>query len=168
MNDTIRWKTLSFNLGLLPARTRSTVRAARGRSTLSGYVLAPGNKYKMYEIPFSKMSQPRLGATWAYNGATRSTQLRDVQPGGQLRCRAPRHGTATSATTINAHFDANGVLFGTTPVASSSGKLFVDDLTPRHVDEFLLGTAQAVRRHWSAAALRPLPQGQPLLGRHQQ
>ena len=37
-------------------------------STLSGYVGSPGTKYKMYEIPFSKMMQPRLGATWAYDG----------------------------------------------------------------------------------------------------
>ncbi len=35
---------------------------------MSGYVAAPGNKYKMYEIPFSKMLQPRVSTTWAYNG----------------------------------------------------------------------------------------------------
>ena len=34
------------------------------------------------------------------------------------------------------------MLFATVPVGSSSGKLFVDDLTPRTVDEFLIGTAR--------------------------
>ena len=46
------------------------------------------------------------------------------------------------ATTINSHFDANGVLFGSTNVASSSGKLFVEDMTPRTIDEVIVGTAR--------------------------
>ena len=37
-------------------------------STLSGFTLSLGTKYKMFELPFKKMIQPRLGATWAYNG----------------------------------------------------------------------------------------------------
>ena len=60
------------------------------------------------------------------------------------------------------------MLFGSVPVGSSSGKLFVDDMTPRTIDEFLLGTARQLARSWSARALRPVPRGQPLLGGHQQ
>ena len=35
-------------------------------------------------------------------------------------------------------------------VGSSSGKLFVDDMTPRTTDEFLLGTAKQLGSRWSA------------------
>ena len=48
------------------------------------------------------------------------------------------------ATTINAYFDATGRLFGTDNIASSSGKLFVSDLTPRTTDEWLAGTARTI------------------------
>ena len=48
-------------------------------------------------------------------------------------------------TFIDNHFDANGVLFAAVPVDSSSGKLFVDDLTPRTIDEYVVGTRPAVR-----------------------
>ena len=36
------------------------------------------------------------------------------------------------------------MLFAAVPVGSSSGKLFVDDMTPRTVDEFLVGTARQI------------------------
>ena len=45
----------------------------------------PIAQYKMYEIPWSKMMQPRLGATWAYNGKdTVYASYATLQPGGQL------------------------------------------------------------------------------------
>ncbi len=46
---------------------------------------------------------------------------------------------------VGAYFDASGVLFATDPVAASSGKLFVDDLTPRTVNEFLAGSPHPAR-----------------------
>jgi len=42
------------------------------------------------------------------------------------------------------------VLFATDPLAASSGKLFVPDMTPRRIDEFLLGTSRQFGEHWSA------------------
>jgi len=42
------------------------------------------------------------------------------------------------------------VLLAAEPVASSSGKLFVPDMTPRRVDEFLLGTARTLAPRWTA------------------
>jgi hypothetical protein len=44
--------------------------------------------------------------------------------------------------TIQAFFDETGTLYGSGTLPSSSGKLFVDDLTPRRTDEFLVGTAR--------------------------
>jgi hypothetical protein len=56
------------------------------------------------------------------------------------------------ATTINAYFDASGVLFATQPVKGSSGKLFVPDMTPRTTTEYLVGTAKQFNQKLSGRA----------------
>jgi hypothetical protein len=103
----------------------------------------------MYDIPFSKMIQPRVGATWAYNG--RDTLFVSYARYNPSASSLPRAASwdRNLATTINAHFDANGVLFGVSPEAASSGKRFVDDMTPRRVDEFLAGTSMQFNGQWS-------------------
>ena len=151
VNDTIRWRNWSFNAGVLASNDTLYGQGLReDASTLSGFVLAPGNKYRMYEIPFSKLIQPRAGATWAYNG--RDTLYGSYARYNPAASSLPRAASwdRNVATTIQAHFDATGQLFATTPVASSSGKLFDDDLTPRRVDEFLVGTARELGPQWSA------------------
>jgi hypothetical protein len=150
VNDAIRWRDWSFNAGIVASNDTLYGQGLReDSSTISGYVLAPGNKYKMLEIPFSKLIQPRLGATWGYNG--RDTIYGSYARYNPAASSLPRAASwdRSLATTIQAHFDVNGVLFATTPVAASSGKLFVDDLTPRRVDEFLLGTARQLRGNWT-------------------
>lgn len=156
INDTIRWNRWSFNVGLLASNdTLYGQGLNEDGSTLSGYVLSTatdtgGRQYKMYEIPWSKMIQPRLGATWAYNGNdTVFASYARYYPAASSLPRAASW-DRNLATTIQAHFDANGVLFATTPIASSSGKLFVDDLTPRTVDELLAGTARQINSRWTA------------------
>jgi hypothetical protein len=120
-------------------------------STLSGYASAPGNRYKMYEIPFRRMIQPRLGATWAYNSRdTVYASFARFNPAASSLPRAASWDRNLIGTFIDAHFDANGVLFAAVPVASSSGKLFVENMTPRRVDEFLAGTARHINDQWSA------------------
>ena len=151
VNDTIRLDNWSFNLGVLASQDTLYGQGLReDSSALSGYVLAPGNKYRMHEIPFGKLIQPRLGATWAYNG--RDTLYASYARYNPATSSLPRAASwdRNLATTIQAHFDASGVLFATTPIASSSGKLFVDDLTPRRVDEFLAGTARQLNPSWTA------------------
>jgi hypothetical protein len=152
VNDTIRWRDWTFNAGLLASRDLLYGQGLReDGSTLSGFVLAPGNKYRMYEIPFSKMLQPRLGATWAYNGSdTVYASFATYHPAASSLPRAASWDRNLIGTFIDAHFDANGVLFAAVPVGSSSGKLFVDDLTPRTYDEYLAGTAQQLSDRWSA------------------
>jgi hypothetical protein len=152
LNDTIRWKNWTFNAGLLASNDTLYGQGLReDSSTLSGFVAAPGNKYKMYEIPFSRMLQPRLGATWAYNGTdTVFASYAKYNPAASSLPRAASWDRNLIGTFIDAQFDANGVLFATVPVGSSSGKLFVDDLTPRTVNEFLLGTARQLSSSWTA------------------
>ena len=104
----------------------------------------------MYEVPFSKMLQPRLGATWAYNG--KDTVYASYATYNPAASSLPRAASwdRNLAVTINAYFDQNGVLFGTDPLASSSGKLFVPDLTPRTIYETLVGTSKQFNNQWSA------------------
>ena len=138
-------------------------------STLSGYVSAPGNKYKMYEIPFSKMIQPRLGVTWAYDGKdTVYASYARYNPSASSLPRAASWDRNLVGTFVDVHFDQNGVAFAAVPVGSSSGKLFVDDLTPRTVNEYLVGHRARAGAALDRPPLRPLPEGHALLGGHQQ
>jgi hypothetical protein len=154
VNDTIRWKDWAFNLGVLASRDTLYGQGLReDGSTLSGYVLAPGNKYKMYEIPFSKMIQPRIGATWAYNGTdTVFASYARYNPAASSLPRAASWDRNLIGTFIDNHFDASGVLFAAVPVNSSSGKLFVDDLTPRTIDEYVVGGARQFGRRLTSRA----------------
>jgi hypothetical protein len=150
LNDSIQIHDWTINLGLLASNDTLYGQGLReDSSTLTGYVRAPGNKYKMYEVPFSKMIQPRASVTWAYNQKdTVYASFARYNPAGSSLPRAASW-DRNLAVTINAYFDQNGVLFATDPLASSSGKLFVEDLTPRRVDEYLVGTARSFTPAWS-------------------
>ena len=153
-NDTIRWRDWTFNAGIVASNDTLFGQGLQEDSSkpLTGYVAKPGVKYEMYDIPFSRMIQPRLATTWAYNG--RDTVFASYATYNPAASSLPRAASwdRNLATTINAHFDANGVLFGSTNVASSSGKLFVEDMTPRTIDEVMIGTARLVGNRWSTRA----------------
>ncbi len=152
VNDAIRVKNWTFNAGVLASNDRLYGQGLRvDAAALSGFVSAPGNKYKMYELPFSKMIQPRLGATWAYNGNdTVFASYARYNPAVSSLPRAASWDRALTGLLVDVHFDANGALFASVPRGSSSGKLFVDDLTPRTVNEALFGTARQFSSRWSA------------------
>jgi hypothetical protein len=123
-----------------------------GQTTLSGYVLSPGTIYKMYEIPADKMIQPRLGATWAYNGNdTVYASYAKYTPAASSLPRAASW-ARNLAVTINAYFDQNGVLYAVAPNASSTGKLFVPNMTPRTTQEFVAGTSRQVNQSLTGRA----------------
>ena len=76
-------------------------------STLSGYVVSPGNQYQMYTIPFSKTLQPRLGATWAYNGKdTIYASYARYVPAASSLPRAASWARNPQRSSIDAYFDA--------------------------------------------------------------
>lgn len=143
-NDTIRAGRWTFNLGLITSKdTLYGQDLKNDSSALSGYTFSRGSKYEMYELGFKKMIQPRLGATWAYNGAdTVYAGFAQYKPAASSLPRAASWSRNLAGARYDAYFDQNGVLFAAVPVASSSGKLFQDDLDPRRTDEFLLGTAK--------------------------
>jgi len=152
VNDTIQWNNWSFNLGVLASEDTLFGQGLReDSSTLSGFVAAPGNRYEMYKVPFEKMIQPRLGTTWAYNGKdTVYASYARYSPAASSLPRAASWDRNLIGTFIDVHFDASGVAFAAVPVGSSSGKLFVEDMTPRRIDEFVVGTARQLNANWSA------------------
>jgi hypothetical protein len=152
LNDTIKWRNLTFNVGVLLSKDTLYGQGLRDDSaTVSGYVSAPGNKYTMYEVPFSKMIQPRLGVTWAYNGKdTVYGSYARYTPSASSLPRAASWDRNFIGTFVDVHFDQNGISYAAVPVGSSSGKLFVADMTPRRIEEFLVGTARELAPRWTA------------------
>ena len=169
-NDTIRWKNWTFNAGLLASNDTLYGQGLReDKSALSGFVAAPGNKYNMYEIPFSKMLQPRLGRDVGVQRPRHHLrQLRQVQPGGQFA--APRRIVGSQP---DRHLHRRAVRCQRRAVRHRAGRLVVGQAVRGRPDA---ANGQRVpRRHGAAvelgvdgAALRALPQGQPFLGRHEQ
>ncbi len=151
-NDQIRWRNLTINAGLLASEDTLYGQGLKNDdTTISGYVSAPGNKYRMYTIPFHKMLQPRVGVTWAYDGKdTIFANYAKYNPAASSLPRAASWDRNLQGTFIDASFDQNGALFDARARGSSSGKLFVQDMTPHTVEEFLIGTAQQVTPRFSA------------------
>jgi hypothetical protein len=144
-NDTISWNSWTFNVGAVVSN--DTLFGQGLQPSSSGFVLATaldskGRKYEEYDVPFSKMIQPRVSATWAYNDKdTIFVSYARYNPAASSLPRAASWDRNLEKTQ-NADFDANGNLFAVESVSSSTGKLFVPDMTPRRYDEWLAGTAR--------------------------
>lgn len=151
LNDTIRWNDWTFDVGVLLSRDTLFGQGLReDESTISGYVAAPGNKYEMYQTGFGKMIQPRVGATWAYDPqGTVYASFARYNPAASSLPRAASWDRNLTAQFIDAHYDANGILFASELDEGSSGKLFQPDMTPRRINEFLAGTARQLNDRWS-------------------
>lgn len=153
LQDTIRLADWTFNVGVVLSNDELYGQGLRENSAnVSGFELSPGTKYKMYEVDFEDQIQPRLGAVWAYNG--RDTVFANYARYNPAASSLPR--AASWARNLRAEirgfFDEDGVLLGTTPVAASSGKFFQEDLDPRSVDEYVIGTARQIDSRWTARA----------------
>jgi hypothetical protein len=145
-NDTIRAGRWTFNLGAVASKDTLYGQDLKDDpSTISGYTFSRGTKYTMYELGFGKMLQPRLGATWAYNGEdTLYAGYAQYKPSASSLPRAASWSRSLAGARYDTYFDQNGVLFAAVPVAASAGKLFQSDLSPKTTDEYLLGTARRI------------------------
>jgi hypothetical protein len=119
---------------------------------VSGFALAPGHKYEMYEIDWDEMLSPRLGATWAYDdrGTVYASLARYYPAASSLSRAASWDRNLRSERQV--FFDQNGNFLGSQALAASSGKFFDDDLDPRSIDEYIVGTARQVNSRWSGRA----------------
>jgi hypothetical protein len=152
-NDMIRWNTWTFNLGLIASQDDLYGQGLKEAATLSGFTASPGTEYKMYQVPFKKMLQPRLSVVKAVNGTdTVYASFAQYNPAASSLPRAASWDRNLVGTFIDAHFDANGVLFATQTVGSSTGKLFQKDMDPRRVDEYMIGSSMQLSDRWSARA----------------
>lgn len=153
-NDSMQWNNWSFNAGVMFSNDILYGQGLKeDSSTVSGYVASIGTKYKMYEIDWDKQIQPRLGATWAYNGLdTVYLSYARYNPAVSSLPRAASWDRNTIGLLMEAYFDAQGNLIGSFPRGSSTGKLFQEDMNPRYTDEYLLGTAQQITPRWAARA----------------
>lgn len=151
INDSIKLPRLTLNLGvLLSSDTLYGQGLRRKAGTVSGFERDKFSKYKMYELDFQDMIQPRLGAVWAYDGAnTIYANFARYMPAASSLPRAASW-ARNLATLINVYFDQNGRFIGSTPEAASSGKWFQENMDPRTVDEYLLGTSRELGKGWSA------------------
>jgi len=143
LNDSIRLANWTFNAGVLASNDSLYGQGLAPADNIAGWVASPGTKYKMYEFPFKDMIQPRLGATYAYNGTdTVYASFARYNPEANSDARAASWDRSFITRTVTAYFDQNGVLMGTAPVAGSSGKLWVPGTKPPEIREYLLGTAR--------------------------
>ena len=142
VNDTIRMNNWSFNLGVLASSDTLYGQGLKKADNVAGFVASPGTKYKMHTFDFGDMIQPRLGATWAYDGSnTVWTSYARYHPAANSDARAASWDRNLQSERF-AYFDANGKLIGTEANASSSGKWWQEGIKPPHIDEYMIGTAR--------------------------
>ncbi|MCQ8877448.1 carboxypeptidase regulatory-like domain-containing protein [Pseudoalteromonas shioyasakiensis] len=145
INDTIEYGDWTYNVGVLISQDTLYGQGLSEKSgTVSGYELAPGNKYEMHQTDWTDMIQPRLGATWTYSEEDSVfANFSIYNPEASSLARAASWDRNTRAE-IEVEFDAAGNAFYAEPRQGSSGKVFADDLTPRRITEFTLGTTKYV------------------------
>ena len=150
LNDVIRMNSWTFNVGVLASNDTLYGQGLREADNIAGFVAAPGVKYKMHNVPFSEMIQPRLGATWAYNGSdTVYASAARYNPAANSDARAASWDRNLVANQ-NVYFNEQGQLIGVTPVQSSSGKWFQEGIRPRQTWEYMIGSGQQLTAAWSA------------------
>ena len=143
LNDRIQWGTFTLNAGAMVSQDQLFGQGLRNApGTLSGYAVAPGQRYLEHEIKFKETLQPRLGLTWNYQGQdTVYANYARFVPATTSLSRAASWARNLTAT-VNVYFDANGNYLDKATETSSTGKLFVPGLKPRHTDEYLLGSTR--------------------------
>ena len=154
INDTIRYDNWTFNVGLMFSNDQMFGEGLRENpANPSGFELATGNRYKMYEIDWDEMISPRLGVTRSLQDGRASAYASYARyyPAASSLPRAASWARNLQRE-IRAYFDAAGDFIGVDPIRSSSGKFFDDGLDPRSIDEYILGYSRQFGSSWTAKA----------------
>ncbi len=144
INDTITRGDWTYNIGVLISNDVLYGQGLRPNpdNPVTGLEVAPGNPYKMYEVDWQDMIQPRLGVSWDYSeSASVYANYAKYNPPASSLARAASW-DRNLRPIVDAYFDENGDWIYGQERASSSGKWFQDGLEPRYVDEYLVGTVQ--------------------------
>ena len=141
INDTIETGPWTINIGAVVSKDILYGQGlANDSSTLSGYVLSPGTKYKMYTTDWGKMIQPRLGVNYDYSDTVELyANYARYHPSASSLARAASWDRNILGKRTEYNFDANGNFLNAEPIGGSSGKLFVPDMDPRYINEYLIG-----------------------------
>jgi hypothetical protein len=145
VNDTIVHGDFTYNVGVLISNDILYGQGLKENSnTPSGFELAPGHKYEMYEVDFADMIQPRLGITWAYSDEdTVFANYSTYNPDTTSLARAASWARNTQRTKV-VYFDQSGSYIGDTDASGSSGKFFQPNMKPRRTDEITIGATKAI------------------------
>lgn len=140
INNTVRFGDISLDIGMLVSEDvlyGQGLRSAPG--TYSGYVVEPGTKYRMYTIEWRDMIQPRIGASYDPSDAmTLFVNFARYNPEASSLARAASWDRNTRAR-IRVLFDQAGNVIEHEPYPGSSGKVFQQGVTPRRIDEWVVG-----------------------------
>ena len=144
LNDTISIGDWTYNVGVMLSNDilygQGLAPAPSGTNPITGFVQSPGTPYKMYEVDFKDMIQPRLGVNWDYSDrGSVYANFAKYNPSASSLARAASW-DRNLRNTVEVDFDATGAFIESEAVASSSGKWFDDGLDPRFTNEFLVGT----------------------------
>jgi len=153
INDTIEDGDLTYNLGVLISNDILYGQGLRKNSAnVSGFELAPGEKYEMYNVDWKDMIQPRLGVTWSYDGEnTLFANYAMYMPEASSLARAASWARNTRSA-LDVDFDINGDFIESEPRAGSSGKFFQEGIKPRQIQEITFGTTRQIDDEWYVRA----------------
>ncbi len=131
-NDTITWKNLVLNAGFVFSSDTLYGQGLREDSSkVSGFVAAPGNKYKIYRSRSARRCSRACRDLGLQRQGHHLCELRSLRAGRQLPAPSRLVGSEPNNQFIDAYFDQNGLLIDSVPRGSSSGKMFVQNMTPR-------------------------------------
>jgi len=150
MNDTIHMHNWSFNLGFIASEDTLYGQGLAKADNVAGFVTSPGTKYLMHHFGFTDMIQPRLSATWAYDGQnTLWASVGRYMPAANSDARAASW-DRNLVQQLNVYFDQAGSLIGIQPNGSSSGKWWEDNIHHPEIKEYMIGTSRQLTNRWSA------------------
>ena len=151
INDTITKDRWTFNVGVLLSRDELYGQdLAEDPSTPSGFRVEVGNIYRMYEIDWSDMIQPRLGAIYELrNNETVYVNYAVYNPMASSLPRAASWARNRRNLITRNVYDVNGVLVDSFPRGSTSGKFFQEDMDPRQIAEYLVGYDRQMDNGWA-------------------
>ncbi|MCH7830452.1 MAG: carboxypeptidase regulatory-like domain-containing protein [Proteobacteria bacterium] len=153
-NDTITKGDWTYNIGVMISNDTLFGQglAPDASNPLTGLTPSPGTPYKMYEVDWKDMIQPRLGAKWEYSDtASLYFNYARYNPSASSLARAASY-DRNLRREIRVRWDANGDFIEIDPVSASSGKWFQENMTPRRTDEVLIGTVQEMSGDWTLRA----------------
>ncbi|MCB1041825.1 MAG: TonB-dependent receptor [Acidobacteria bacterium] len=154
LNDNITMGAWNFNLGVMLSHDELFGQdLANDSSTVSGFRVERGTQYEMYDIGWNDMVQPRLGVVWNYNKTdTLQASVAWYNPPATSLPRAASWARNYNLLRTRVWFDQNGEFVRTQDVSSSSGKFFQPNMTPRRIEEYVLGWNAELNGDWTLKA----------------